>query len=256
MFVKICGITNESDALMASAMGADAVGFVFAPSTRRIQPTLARDIARRLTPEMLTVGVFRDETPQRVVEVVNAAGLRAAQLHGFESVAEVDWVRKRVPFVIKAFTAGHPLLEKVDEYDVDAVLLDASNPGSGEVFDWSMVGDLSQRVRLILAGGLRIDNVADAIERVHPWGVDVSTGVESSPGHKDVRLVRRFVNAAKADDGSHFLDVTPAAFLPAEFDPAPYEGATSGARGAHSEPGAQRELYDWDGDTRADQTSV
>lgn len=227
---------------MASAMGADAVGFVFAPSTRRIQPTLARDIARRLTPEVLTVGVFRDETPQRVVEVVNAAGLRAAQLHGFESVAEVDWVRKRVPFVIKAFTAGHPLLDKVHEYDVDAVLLDASNPGSGEVFDWSLVAGLSQHVRLILAGGLRVDNVTDAIERVGPWGVDVSTGVESAPGHKDVRLVRRFINAAKADDDSHFLDAAPVPLLPAEFDPAPFEGAMPASGGA------QRELYDWDGD--------
>ncbi len=242
MFVKICGITNESDALMASAMGADAVGFVFAPSTRRIQPTLARDIARRLTPEVLTVGVFRDETPQRVVEVVNTAGLRAAQLHGFESVAEVEWVRERVPFVIKAFTVGHPLLDSVGDYQVDAVLLDASNPGSGEVFDWSLVEGLSRTTRLILAGGLRVDNVSSAIERVDPWGVDVSTGVESSPGHKDVRLVRRFVNTAKAGDDSSFLEGTHESFGPVVFDPAPYEGSAAGTGGS------QGELYDWDGD--------
>jgi phosphoribosylanthranilate isomerase len=225
---------------MASAMGADAVGFVFAPSTRRIQPTVARDIARRLTPEVLTVGVFRDETPQRVVEVMNATGLRAAQLHGFESAAEVAWVRKRVPFVIKAFAVGHPLLERVADYEVDAVMLDASKPGSGEVFDWSLVGDLSQRVRLIMAGGLRVDNVARAIDQVRPWGVDVSTGVESTPDRKDVRLVRRFVNEAKMADDRQFADNDSAGFAD-EFDPEPYEPQHPAS--------TLQDLYDWDGDT-------
>jgi phosphoribosylanthranilate isomerase len=224
---------------MASAMGADAVGFVFAPSTRRIQPTVARDIARRLTPEVLTVGVFRDETPQRVVEVMNATGLRAAQLHGFESAAEVAWVRKRVPFVIKAFAVGHPLLERVADYEVDAVMLDASKPGSGEVFDWSLVGDLSQRVRLIMAGGLRVDNVARAIDLVRPWGVDVSTGVESTPDRKDVRLVRRFVNEAKTADDHQFVDHDSTGFAD-EFDPEPYEPRHPAL--------TSQDLYDWDGD--------
>lgn len=185
---------------MATAMGTDAVGFVFAPSTRRVQPPVARDIARRLPPEVLTVGVFRDETPQRVVEVVNATGLRAAQLHGFESAAEVAWVRQRVPFVIKAFAVGHPLLERLDDYHVDAVLVDAAQPGSGESFDWSLVVDLARRTRLIVAGGLNPDNVAGAIETVGPWGVDVATGVETAPGRKDVRLTRRFINVARQYD--------------------------------------------------------
>ena len=88
VFVKICGITSEEDALLAVAMGADAVGFIFAPSPRQIAPTQARDIVRRLPPEVLTVGVFRDEAPQRVVEIVNTAGLPAAQLHGHETPAE------------------------------------------------------------------------------------------------------------------------------------------------------------------------
>ena len=89
MFVKICGITNEEDALLAVAMGTDAVGFVFAASPRQVAPTTARDIARRLPREILTVGVFRDESPQRVVEIVNANGLKGAQLHGHESPSEV-----------------------------------------------------------------------------------------------------------------------------------------------------------------------
>ena len=195
--MKICGITREADALMAVAMGADAVGFVFAPSPRQIAVTQARDIARRLPPEIITIGVFRDDAPQRVVEVVNTAGLRGAQLHGHESPAEAKWVRARVPFTIKAFSVGDRMLEKVGDFDVDAILLDAATPGSGQVFDWTLAESMPVDQRLILAGGLTPENVDTAIERVRPWGVDVSTGVESSPGIKDVRRTRRFINTAK-----------------------------------------------------------
>jgi phosphoribosylanthranilate isomerase len=208
VFVKICGITNESDALFAVAMGADAVGFVFAPSPRQIAPVQARDIARRLPPEILTVGVFRNEAPQRVAEIVNLNGLRAAQLHGHESPSEVAFVKARVPFVVKAFTVGDRLIEKIDDYRCDAFMLDGSQPGSGQVFDWSLAEHLPVESRLVLAGGLDPTNVAEAIERVRPWGVDVSTGVEATPGHKDPRKVRAFINAAKAyaspDEGSYF----------------------------------------------------
>ena len=198
MFVKICGITNESDALLAVAMGADAVGFIFAPSPRQIAPQIARDIARRLPPEILTVGVFRDESAQRVVEIINTMGLRGAQLHGRESPAEARWVAQRVPFTIKAFSAGDHLIEKVSEYPVSAIMLDSAEPGSGQVFDWSRAAALPVDTRLIVAGGLTPDNVGAAIESVNPWGVDVSSGVESSPGRKDAVRVRHFINNAKA----------------------------------------------------------
>ena len=112
MFVKICGITSEEDALLAVAMGADAIGFVFAPSSRQVAAGHVRDIVRRLPPEVLTVGVFRDESPQRVVEIVNTVGLRAAQLHGHETVEHTRLVRSKVPFVIKGFPAGDPALER------------------------------------------------------------------------------------------------------------------------------------------------
>ena len=114
MFVKICGITSEEDALLAVAMGADAVGFVFAPSTRQMQPVQAYDIVRRLPPDVLTVGVFRDELPQRVVDIVHQVGLKAAQLHGHESIADTAFVRSRVGTVIKAFAAGehHSAVER------------------------------------------------------------------------------------------------------------------------------------------------
>ena len=168
MWVKICGITSEEDALIAVAMGADAVGFVFAPSPRQMSPSAVAAITRRLPPEICTVGVFRDEEPRRVVEIVNRSGLDAAQLHGNETFEDCGYVSVRVPLVIRAFPAGDNRLARAAEYGADIVLV------------------------------LDPDNVADAIRRVHPWGVDVSSGVEASVGKKDARRVRAFVQAARA----------------------------------------------------------
>ena len=197
-FVKVCGTTSEQDALLAVAMGADAVGFVFAPSPRQVATALVRDIVRRLPPEVLTVGVFRDEAPERVVDIVSTAGLRAAQLHGRERPPQTQWVKARVPVVIKAFAAGDPGIADAGDHGADMVLVDSANPGTGRVFDWSLAEDVPASLRLVLAGGLHPGNVAEAIALVHPFGVDVATGVESAPGHKDPRLVRAFVSAAKA----------------------------------------------------------
>lgn len=198
MFVKICGTTSEEDALLAVAMGADALGFIFAPSPRQLAPAVARDIARRLPPEIITIGVFRNETPKRVVEIVNGAGLRGAQLHGRESADDTRWVRERVPMVIKAFAAGDPAIRNAKDYGADVVMLDAPSPGSGQVFDWQLAEGVPDGVRFLLAGGLTEHNVAEAVARVRPWGVDVVTGVEESPGRKDPRKVRAFIAAAKA----------------------------------------------------------
>ena len=204
VFVKICGITSEADALFATAMGADAVGFIFAPSPRQVQPALVRDIVRRLPSEVLTVGVFRDESAKRVVELTNTTGLSAVQLHGHEAPSECLWIRERVPLLIKAFGAGDHQLERVEEFEAaDAILMDSGRPGSGQVFDWSLVELLPLNRRVILAGGLAPDNVDQAIAQVRPWGVDVATGVEYAPGHKDARLVHRFVQRAKAAGAAH-----------------------------------------------------
>ena len=197
MFVKICGTTTEEDALLSVAMGADAVGFIFAPSPRQVSPSHVADIVKRLPREVLTVGVFRDEAPARVVEIINTVGLGAAQLHGHETPEQAQFVRERVPLLIQAFPAGDPALGRVFDYRADAVLLDAATPGSGEVFDWSMA-EVPDGIRLILAGGLTPANVANAIAQVHPWGVDVATGVEASPGVKDAVKVRAFVAAVRA----------------------------------------------------------
>lgn len=198
MFVKICGITSEDDALFAIAMGADAVGFVFAPSPRQIAAQQVYDITRRLPPEILTVGVFRDEHPTRVIDTVNRAGLKAAQLHGHESPADVAAVMAQVRWVIKAVVAGSTDARRVDEYATEYVLVDAPSPGSGKVFDWSMMEDVPEGPKLILAGGLTPDNVGEAVRIAKPWGVDVSSGVEKSPGKKDPRMVKAFIERARA----------------------------------------------------------
>lgn len=205
MFVKICGVTTEEDALLAVAMGADAVGFNLVPSSPRyLAVSRAADIAKRLPPEILTVGVFRNEVRERVVELTNQAGLRAVQLHGHENAEDTRWVRERVPVVIKAFPGGDPELAKAPAYGADIVMLDSASPGSGQVFDWSLAEGAPSGLRVLLAGGLTPDNVAEAIERVRPWGVDVASGCESAPGIKDPTLVRRFISAAKAAEPADY----------------------------------------------------
>jgi phosphoribosylanthranilate isomerase len=230
VFVKICGITNEDDALLAVALGADALGFVFAPSRRQVKAETVRDIVKRLPREVTTVGVFRDDRPAHVVDVASRVGLHAVQLHGHEPVSEVKWVRERVRFVIQAFPAGDPALAAAVNSPADVILVDSPNPGSGRVFDWRLAEGAPSGVRLLLAGGLTSHNVADAIKLVRPWGVDVSSGVEVAAGRKDPRKLRQFIEAARAatlDGDEHPLDLTrqehhPDAH-PAEDDARPFD---------------------------------
>jgi phosphoribosylanthranilate isomerase len=197
LFVKICGITSEADGLLAVSLGASAVGFMFAPSPRQIPVQVAADIAKRLPEHIVTVGVFRNEAPQRVVEAVHTAGLNAAQLHGQETAEDTQWVRARVPLVIKAFRAGERTIARFDEFGADYLMVDGDNPGSGEVFDWRLAEGVVDHDRLIVCGGLGPDNVAQAVVYLRPWGVDVSTGVESAPGRKDPLLMRDFITNAR-----------------------------------------------------------
>ncbi len=215
MWVKICGITNEEDALSAVALGADAVGFIFAPSPRQVTVGTVRDITRRLPYGVMTVGVFRDQSTDQVIETVLGAGLHAAQLHGHETPNEAKTIREKVQALIVAFPAGSASIERFDDYHADALMIDAENPGSGEVFDWTLADGIPSNRRLILAGGLTPGNVADAIAAVRPWGVDVSTGVEVEPGVKDPRRVLSFIRRAKAA----FAELErPASDAPGPFD--------------------------------------
>lgn len=221
MFVKICGTTSEEDALLAVALGADALGFIFAPSPRQVAPAVVHDIVRRLPPEILTIGVFRNELPQRVAKIVTDCGLRGAQLHGRETPDQSQWLKERIPVVIKAFVGGDPSVRTAEEHGADAILLDSPNPGSGKVFDWRMAEDAPTRLPILLAGGLTHENIADAIAKVHPFGVDSCTGVELEPGKKDPRKLRLFIANAKATepDDDDLVDEV--------FGPAPYDWETS-----------------------------
>ena len=200
--VKICGITNIDDALTAVGFGADMLGFVFAESPRRISPEKARDIVKDVPPHIVTVGLFVNEDAQRVREITAAAGLRAIQLHGDESPEYVSGFSPDALQVLKAFrVSGRDDLASINQYQCDAILLDTKVEGvaggSGEVFEWEILEDTSFSRPVILAGGLTPDNVAQAVERVHPYAVDVSSGVECSPGRKDKELLRRFISNAK-----------------------------------------------------------
>jgi phosphoribosylanthranilate isomerase len=201
MFVKICGITNEEDALLSVAMGATAIGFVFAPSKRQITPGRAADIVKRLPAGIVTVGVFRNHDAKSVSRIMREVGLRGAQLHGRETVAEVEQITADVGWVMKAVAAGSPEAEVCDRYRTDLILVDSSEPGSGQSYDWSIFATLPKGVRYVVSGGLTPENVETAIMTASPYGVDVSTGVEREPGRKDATKVRRFVqNAQRAFD--------------------------------------------------------
>ncbi len=198
MFVKICAITDPGDAELAADAGADAIGMIFAPSRRRVEVAQAREIAAAVPDHVHAVGVFRDHLADEVLEIVEAVGLDAVQLHGNEPPATSDRVRPHVRFVIRAMAAGDPQLASIDDHRPDVVHLDAPTPGGGVPFDWTLVGDMGARHRLLLAGGLRPENVAEAIAAVRPWGVDGATGTEASFGKKDPDKLRRFIAEAKA----------------------------------------------------------
>ncbi|CAB4869533.1 unannotated protein [freshwater metagenome] len=124
-------------------------------------------------------------------------GLSGAQLHGHEPITEVQWIRARLPFVIQAFAAHDRGIAAAVAGPADVVLIDSAAPGTGQVFDWSLAEGMPGGLRLMLAGGLNPENIAAAIAQVRPWGVDVATGVESAPGTKDARKLRRFILSAK-----------------------------------------------------------
>jgi phosphoribosylanthranilate isomerase len=233
VFVKICGITTEADALLAVGMGANAVGFVFAPSPRQMRPDTVADIVKRLPLETVTVGVFRDEAPQRVVEIANRIGLHAVQLHGMESIEDTQWVRQRVGCTIKAFAAGARGIDRFDEYGAQFLLIDGANPGSGELFDWRLAEGVDDPGRLIVSGGLRSDNVGQAITHLRPWGVDVASGVEASPGVKDPAKLRDFLAAVRA------AEVEVATTTGAVGDPVPHATVRRRVRGDTPD------LFDW-----------
>lgn len=199
--VKICGITTPEDALTAVDAGADALGFVFyKESPRHIFPEEAARIITLLPPFVEAVGLFVNETPEVINQVARTCRLGLVQLHGDEPPADCNRIEART---MKAFRIhSMTCLDPIADYRLCGCLLDAYSPaaygGTGTSFNWEIAREAVQRGhRIVLAGGLTPDNVADAIRYVQPWAVDVSSGVELSPGHKDPAKVRAFIRNAK-----------------------------------------------------------
>ncbi|HVF28602.1 MAG TPA: phosphoribosylanthranilate isomerase [Pyrinomonadaceae bacterium] len=202
--VKICGITNERDAVAAVEAGAFALGFNFYPqSARYVTPQGARRIIAGLPAAVLSVGVFvNEESPERVARMMDEAGVAMAQLHGDESPEYCQALAPRR--IIKAFRVKEGFnVESILDYEVEAVLLDSFSVkamgGTGESFDWSVARkarDLSPQ--LYLAGGISHENVRAAIESVNPYAVDACSGIEIAPGRKDSARMRALIRAARS----------------------------------------------------------
>ena len=201
--VKVCGITNLEDALAALGAGAEMLGFNFyARSPRYVTPAAARRVVERLPEGVECVGVFVNESaPEEVARIAREAGVGAVQLHGDETP---EFCRGLAGLTtIKALRVGPGYgPEAAAAYPTDAVLLDAYVAGewggTGRTFDWALARRTREAVpKLFLAGGLNPDNVAEAVAAVRPYAVDVCSGVETSPGRKSERLMRRFVEQVK-----------------------------------------------------------
>jgi phosphoribosylanthranilate isomerase len=198
--VKICGITSVRDALHAAGCGADALGLVFHPeSPRCVTRQQAREIVAELPPFVVPVGLFVNCTAEQIGDIAAVCGFDTVQLHGDEAPDDCRLAPLRV---IKALRVrDRASLNGIDEYPVSALLLDAWVPGTyggtGRTFNWQLAAAAALKHRVVLAGGLTPDNVAEAVRTVRPYAVDVSSGVESAPGRKDPDLVAAFVRNAK-----------------------------------------------------------
>ena len=198
--VKICGITNLNDAMFAVDYGADAIGFVFAKSIRKISKEKARAIIRKLPPFVTTVGLFVNETVENIETACRFCGLDAIQLHGNEPPNTINKLKDIK--TIKAFRIQNEEdISPIKKYKPNAILLDVYSEnqmgGTGTTFDWKIVKKLKTSIPIIVAGGLTHLNVSQAVKIVKPYGVDVSSGVETKPGKKDKRLIKKFIDALK-----------------------------------------------------------
>jgi phosphoribosylanthranilate isomerase len=199
MMVKICGITRVEDAMMAVSLGATAIGFIFWPgSPRCIAPSDARAIADSLPEQVLKVGVFVDAAPAQIQHTIGEAHLTAVQLHGDEAAPSALALKTRV---IKAMSLDQVSDAALEAWRGTPILLDANDPvrrgGTGRTIDWRRAASVAARHDVILAGGLRPENVVDAITRVRPYGIDVSSGVEAAPGVKDHDKLRGLFEALR-----------------------------------------------------------
>lgn len=202
--IKICGITNEEDALFAAESGVDALGFIFyRKSPRYIAPEQAKEIIAKIPQGIATVGVFVNESVEVVKEIIASCHLTLVQFHGDESRG---YCRQFPPAsIIKAFSPRREDdLDRINGYPAGAVLVDTYEPGryggTGRTSNWTLAAAIATMHPLILSGGLREDNICDAINAVSPRAVDINSGVEASPGKKDRRKVREIIKIVRGMD--------------------------------------------------------
>ena len=205
--VKICGITRAEDALLAAELGAAALGFNFYPkSPRAIAPEAAAQIIRKLPPFVVPVGLFADAADiNRILAVAEQAGVRALQIHG-PRLPDLDKLRERYPLILAVSVGADFQISSLGEFQASAYLLDTFDPqlrgGTGKTFDWSLARKAAPYGPIIVAGGLKPENVGAAIREAKPYGVDVASGVEASPGVKDADKLKAFFRAVmEADRG-------------------------------------------------------
>ena len=200
--IKICGITNLEDAWLAAELGADALGFIFAETPRRITPAKAKTIIHSLPPLVKTVGVFVNEDPSRIKKIKSECGLDLIQLHGDESP---EMCRDLMPYSIKAFRIQNETsIKNIKRYQgfVRAILLDTYQKGkaggTGRTFDWSLGLKAKEAgIPIILSGGLGPENIQEAIRSVDPYAVDINSGIEKRPGKKDPVLMKQLMEKIK-----------------------------------------------------------
>lgn len=202
--IKICGTTNKHDALLASKLGVDMLGFIFWPKSKRyVDPKVAEDIVNELPDKILKVGVFVNESPEKVLEIAQDVELDALQFHGEETPEYCSRFMDKYKVIKAVRVKDISSLEHVNEYNVDFILLDTykddAQGGTGATFDWSILENFEILRPVILSGGLNPDNVSVAIETAAPFGVDVASGVELSPGKKDEILLKKFISKVRKE---------------------------------------------------------
>lgn len=198
--IKVCGITNIDDAMRAVKLGADALGFIFADSPRRISPQEAGVIISMLPPFVIKVGVFVNEHASEINNIINSYKLNAVQLHGEHITNDNNSIAAPV---IRAFRVkDSSILASIKRSNSNYFLLDTySNNkmgGTGECFDWSIARKATQLGDVILSGGLNHNNITDALKAVRPYAVDVCSGIESAPGQKDYLKMQQFINEVRS----------------------------------------------------------
>lgn len=202
MLVKICGITKLSEIENLNILKPDYIGFVFAESKRKVTKEQAKELINNLDKSIKTVGVFRNNTEEEILDILTVADIDVIQLHGSETIEFVEQLQKKTKKDVwkAASIKSNEDMSKALKYPVETILVDGSNPGSGEIFPWKYLNNIETDKRIFLAGGINEDNVLEGISTVKPDGIDVSSGVEINDEygrHKDFNKMKRLIDKVR-----------------------------------------------------------